>query len=424
MAPVLPSITHINQTLANGSSPDLWTRLWFREAASTFAPSSDAIYYFIFFVSAVFFILLVGLSIYWGFIYRRSRVGEVAEVSSSHNTALELSWSVTPAILMAIMFFWGFHAYMDKVVAPVSAKEIYVTAYQWGWDFTYPDGLGTSQLVERSLDPDDPTAPREIGIAGGEAAPIIGIPQDTPIKMIMTSRDVIHSFYIPAFRVKRDIFPNRYTSLWFEPTAEPTHRFDPDDKALVPIEGRPPGFYLFCTEYCGDQHSQMNGRIAVLSGPDYQAWRASEADTSGIPLVELGAQLHKTKGCVQCHSIDGSSGTGPTWLDLYGATRPGWTPPAGSEAEPNIAKEDYLRQAILEPQVYIAPGYPNQMVSYQGQLTERELRALIVYTKSLSEDFADEAIAESEAELAAQAAGEEGGDPQDEGTPTDTQSDG
>ncbi len=399
-------------TLASADGPSLWTRLWFREAASTFAPSSDAIYYFIFFVSAVFFILLVSLSVYWGVRYRRSKIGEVAPVSSSHNTALELSWSITPAILMAIMFFWGFHAYMDKVVAPVNAKEIYVEAYQWGWDFTYPDGRGTSQTVSTPLDPNNPAAGRELGVGGGESAPIIGIPVDQPVKMIMTSRDVIHSFYVPAFRVKRDIFPNRYTTLWFEPTSQPTHRFDPDDKTLVPIEGMPPGYYLFCAEYCGDQHSQMAGRIAVLSGPDYQAWRRAEADTSGVPLIELGQRLHVTKGCVQCHSVDGSRGTGPSWKGIYGAEDhiPGWEPPAGSDAEPGVVGEDYLRQAILEPDRYITPGYPNQMQSYQGQLTARELRALIVYIKSLADDeeFVEEAEAESEAELEAQAGGDEG----------------
>ena len=410
-------------TLIAADNPSAWTRFWFREAASTFAPSSDAIYSFIFIVSLLFFVLLVGLSVYWGLKYRRSKVGEVAEVSSSHNTALELSWSITPAILMAVMFFWGFHAYMDKIVAPVNAKEIYVTGYQWGWEFTYPDGRGTSQLASRALDPNDPAAGRELGIAGGTTAPLIGVPEDTPIKLIMTSRDVIHSFYVPAFRVKRDLFPNRYTTLWFEPTSQPTHRFDPDDKALVPIDGRPPGYYLFCAEYCGDQHSQMAGRIAILSAADYQAWRRAEADTSGIPLVDLGAQLHKTKGCAQCHSVDGSAGTGPSWEGIYGATDhvPGWQPKPGSEAEPGVVGEDYLRESILEPDRYLVPGYPNQMQSYQGQLTERELRALIVYIKSLSnqEKFVEEAQAESQAELEAQQADDEDGATNNEATEAD-----
>lgn len=400
-------------TVLAAQGPSWWDRIWFREAASTFAPSSDGIYYFIFFVSAVFFVLLVALTAYWGWSYRRSKVGEVAPVSASHNTALELSWSITPAILMAVMFFWGFHAYMKKLVAPVDSTEVYVTAYQWGWDFTYPDGGGTSQIASKMLEQnDDGTYRREIGLAGGESAPIIGVPIDTPVKMIMTSRDVIHSFYVPAFRVKRDVFPNRYTTLWFEATGEPTHYFDEDDNALVPFNADSPGYYLFCAEYCGDQHSQMAGRIAVLTDADYTAWRRSELDTSGIPLIELGEQLHKTKGCVQCHSVDGSRKIGPSWKGVYGDTDhiPGWNPPPGSDAEPGVVGDDYLRQAILEPGAYITPGYPNQMVSYQGQLTERELRAIILYIKSLSDDpqLAEEAVEASQAEIEAQEEGGEG----------------
>ena len=408
--------------IAAAQGPTWWDRLWFREAASTFAPSSDGIYYFIFFVSAAFFVLLVALTVYWGWQYRRSRVGQVAPVSASHNTALELSWSITPAILMAVMFFWGFHAYMKKLIAPVDSEVVYVTAFQWGWDFTYPDGGGTSQIASKMLEQNaDGTYVREIGLAGGASAPIVGIPAGKPVKMIMTSRDVIHSFYVPAFRVKRDIFPNRYTTLWFESTGAPTHYFDSDDKALVPFNEDSPGYYLFCAEYCGDQHSQMAGRIAVLSDADYVAWRRSELDTSGVPLIELGERLHTTKGCVQCHSVDGSAKVGPTWKGIWGDPNhvPDWQPPAGSDAEPGMVGPEYLRQAILDPGVYLTPRtdangnitgrYPNQMVSYQGALTERELRAIILYIKSLSDDaeLAEEAVAESDAEVAAQ---EEGGD--------------
>ena len=135
-------------TTIAAEGPSWWTRLWFREAGSTFAAESDAIYYFIFWVSAAFFVLLVGLMAYWGLRYKRSTVGEVAEVSSSHNAPLELAWSIVPAILMAVMFFWGFKHYMNKLVAPVDAKQVYVTAYQWGWDFTYPDGGSTIETED------------------------------------------------------------------------------------------------------------------------------------------------------------------------------------------------------------------------------------------------------------------------------------
>lgn len=370
-------------TLAAAEGPSWWTKLWFREAGSTFAAESDAIYYFIFWVSAAFFVLLVALMVMWGLNYRRSAVGEVAEVSASHNAPLELAWSIVPAILMAIMFFWGFKHYMNKLVAPVDAKQVYVTAYQWGWDFTYPDGGSTI----------------ETETIAAAAAPVLGFPVGKPVQMIMTSKDVIHSFYVPAFRVKRDIFPNRYTTLWFESTDEITHVFDETDKALVPVDPDRPGYYLFCAEYCGDQHSQMAGRIAILSQADFVRWRGAQNDTSGIPLHELGETLYKTKGCVQCHSVDGSSKQGPTWEGLWSSEHPGW---AGVDGDTSM--EGYIRQSILEPNAYGLPGYPLNMPSYQGQLSQRELLAITTYIKSLDPNFYDEAIQDSQDELDAQAA--------------------
>lgn len=383
----MPSLT----TLAS-EGPSWWTRLWFREAGSTFAAESDLIYYFIFWVSAVFFVLLVALMVVWGLSYRRSKVGEVAPVSASHNAPLELAWSIVPAILMAVMFFWGFKHYMNKLVAPVDAKQVYVTAYQWGWDFTYPDGGSTI----------------ETETIAAAASPVLGFPVGTPVQMIMTSRDVIHSFYVPAFRVKRDIFPNRYTTLWFESTDEITHVFDETDKALVPVDPDRPGYYLFCAEYCGDQHSQMAGRIAILSQADYVRWRGAQNDTSGINLIDLGAILYKTKGCVQCHSIDGAAKQGPTWEGLWSREHPGWN---GYEGDTSM--EAYVREAILEPNNYGLPGYTLNMPSYQGQLTQRELLALTMYMKWLDPAFSEEAEQEAAAELVGQA--EDGGGSVDDG---------
>ena len=367
-----------------------WSRLWFRESGSTFVPSGDALFYFIFWVSAIAFVALMGAMIWFGVIYRRSKVGDVAEVSTSHNTALEITWSVIPAIVMAVMFYWGFRDYLYKLIAPADSMNVYVTAYQWGWDFTYPDGGST---IETEL-------------IGAKESPVIAFPAGKPTKLIMTSRDVIHSFYVPAFRTKRDIFPNRYTTLWFEPTDRVTHEFNEDDNTLVPVNPNRPGYYLFCAEYCGDQHSQMVARVAVLSGPDYVKWRKAQLDTSGIPLHELGAILYVNKGCAACHSVDGSRNTGPTWQGIWGTDdhAVGWEPPPGSDAEPGVVGPDYVRQSILDPSSYIVPGYPNQMNSYQGQVTERELLALITYIKWLNPDYRDEAEADSASELVDQAA--------------------
>jgi cytochrome c oxidase subunit 2 len=387
---------------AGGDGPGWWTRLWFREGASTFVPSSDAIYYFIFWVSAFFFVLICGCMVLFGLKYRRSRVGNVAEVSSSHNNALELTWSVIPAIGFAVMFFWGFHAYLKKIVAPVDAIEINAQAYQWGWDFTYPGGVSTISQV--SWDPETNTNRAAFDI------PLIAVPQGRPVKVILNSRDVIHSFYVPAFRIKRDVFPNRYTTLWFETTGRPTHIWSETDKALVPEDVSKPGYYLFCAEYCGDNHSQMAARIAVVDDYSYNKWLDAQTDTTNIPPVKLGEILYTVKGCAQCHTIDADKPEkiGPTWDGAWGGERPGWEAPEGSDAEDGRAGWEYMRQAILDPRVYVKPGYVNGMQSYQGQLTERELFSLLVYIKSLTDEYREEAIAQSEAAMEAQEEGEAG----------------
>ncbi len=380
--------THLMTLAADDLS--WWERFWFRESGSTFVDSTDPVYNFIFWVSAIFFIPIVGMVIGFGIKYRRSKVGEVAEVSPSHNTALELTWSVTPAILMAIMFFWGFKAYMDKLVAPVDAEPIYVTAFQWGWNFDYADGYSTNEFEEIAANPESPIIPVQAG---------------RPYKMIMTSRDVIHSFYVPAFRVKRDVFPNRYTVLWFQTTDRVTHRFDEDDKSVVALDPDRPGYYLFCAEYCGDQHSQMAGRIVTLSPEDYNKWLEARKDTSGINLIELGELIARRNGCFQCHSVDGSAKQGPTWKGLYGSEHPGWVPqPEFAEgATPGIAGKNYIIESILYPNTYAKPGFQTgQMVSYLGAIQGRELDAIAMYIKSLSDDFADQAAQESAAELEAQ----------------------
>lgn len=372
-----------------------WERFWFRETGSTFAGSTDAVYNYIFWVSAIFFVPIVAMVVVFGIKYRRSKVGEVAEVSPSHNTALELTWSVTPAILMAIMFFWGFKAYMDKLVAPVDAEPIYVTAFQWGWNFDYSDGYSTNEFEEIAANPESPIIPVQAG---------------RPYKMIMTSRDVIHSFYVPAFRVKRDVFPNRYTVLWFQTTDRVTHYFDEDDKTVVAHDPDRPGYYLFCAEYCGDQHSQMAGRIVTLTPEDYNKWLEARKDTSGMNLIELGEQVARQNGCFQCHSVDGSNKQGPTWKNAWGSERPGWVPSAAvaEGATPGIAEKGYMIESILYPNTYAKPGFATgQMVSYLGVIDGRELDAIAMYIKSLSDDFANQAVNEAEAELEEQMTEEE-----------------
>lgn len=384
---------HISNASHATLASSWWDELWWQgdTGQSTFAEGSDAVFFYIFWVSVLFFAVLMFLMVLWAWQYRR-RPGTHAPVSPSHNTSIEVAWTVIPTILFAIMFVWGFKEYARQQVAPIDSEEIQVTASQWAWEWVYPNGATTLE-TETIAD---------------ATAPILALPVGKPVKFIMSSTDVIHSMYIPAFRIKRDCFPNRYTVMWVEPT-EATHTVLADANGkyvgLDPVDPDNPGHYMTCTEYCGDQHSQMWARIVTLSPTDYERWKAAQASTEGIPLTELGALLWKTKGCNACHSVDGSQKTGPTWLGQWGEER------QFADGGSAVMDENYVRESILEPDAHIVAGYPNQMVSYQGRLTDREIRAITVYLKSLSDDPADQSAAqeESEQEKAEQEAASAGG---------------
>lgn len=348
-----------------GSELSWWDRLWFRDqvGTGTFNSSVDAVFFFIFWVSVFFFALLMGLMLYFAARYRR-RAGVAPEPSASHNTTMELAWSVIPLLLMAVMFVWGFQSYLGTRIPPVDAEVVNVTANQWSWQWEYDNGARSRQLEK---------------IADVES-PVFALPLGRPVKFLMTSTDVIHSMYLPAQRAKRDVMPNMYTTMWVEASGQATHRYDEKAKAAVALdESRTKGYYLACTEYCGDKHSQMWARIAVMEPADYLKWKTEQASTDGIDLVTLGGILHKTKGCVACHSVDGTKGTGPSWKGIWGETHD-----FSNGQPPTLVDENYVRESILEPAKKVRTGYPNQMQSYQGQLTERELRAIITYLRSLS----------------------------------------
>ncbi len=374
-----------------------WTRLWFRTKASTFAGETDAIYNFIFWVSIFFFVVLMWLMVYWGIKYRR-KAGVPAELSASHNTPLEIVWTVIPTILLFVMFIWGFKGYMNKAVSPSDAEVIHVTAKKWNWTWEYKTGA-KSREIDRIADMD---------------VPVFALPLDRPVKFVMSSDDVIHSMFLPEFRAKRDVMPNRYTTMWVQPTGKPTHtveRYDNGKKLRLapldsagnviadPAERVGKGYHLFCTEYCGDQHSQMGARIAVLKEADYRAWLEYQGDTSGVPLIQLGEQLYKLQGCATCHSVNGNKGTGPTWQGIWGQTH------RSTDGRAAQVDENYIRESILVPGAFVVEGFANQMPSYQGKMKDREIRALTTYIMSLNPDFKQKAQEASDAEIAAQQSG-------------------
>ncbi len=308
--------------------------VWLPKAASTVASEVDALFYFIFYASLFFFVLVTFAMIYFAIRYRKK--GKFTLTSSiSHNTALEVTWTVIPTILVFVIFIWGFKDFLNLNVVPRGAMEIKVTGQKWFWSFDYPEGL----TVVNDLT----------------------VPVNKPIKLLMSSKDVIHSFFVPSFRVKMDVVPNRYSIIWFE--ANQTGEFN-----------------LFCTEFCGKGHSEMIGKVKVVTQDEYENWLAANADPSeGLTMEEFGEKLYKSKACVTCHSIDGSANQGPTLKGIFGKSE------QMTDGTTIVVDENYLRESMLEPAAKVVKGFQPVMPPYQGLLNDKEVDALIAYIKSLSQ---------------------------------------
>lgn len=305
---------------------------FFPEAASTIAQSVDALYFFALSISA-FFSLLIAVLIFIFFVkFRRQHSGDVGEAIHG-STALEVIWSIIPLAITMVLFAWGAKVFLEAVTPPADAREFYVTGKQWMWKIQHPEGN------------------REINE--------LHVPTGVPIKMIMTSEDVIHSFFIPAFRVKKDVLPGRYTNLWFEAT-------------------KPGTYHLFCAEYCGAEHSQMIGKVVVMQPDDYQVWLAGGKAKSPIAA---GKELFSQYACDTCH-MEVGSGRGP-WLGEIAGTSVALE--GGGTA---VRDDNYLRESILLPANKIVAGFQPLMPTFQGQISEEGVMQLISYIKSLEADDA------------------------------------
>lgn len=322
--------------------------------ASPWAADVDLLFWTITWICVFFFVLLMVLAAWFVVKYRR-RPGVAQQRSPSHNTPLELTWSVGPLVILMVIFYWGFDVYLNMRMAPANAEVINVTAQKWDWTFDYDNGaIGGSKQGTT------------VRVADKEVK-VFAVPANRPVKLVMISKDVIHSLYVPDFRQKLDVFPMRYTTLWLKPMeAGQDH-------------------YLFCTEYCGDGHSQMGAIIRVFDEQAYQQYKLdNKLSLDDMAPTEAGKVLYLVKGCNACHSVEENGpGTGPTWWGIY-----------GDEAHPVLVNgarttvrvdEDYIREAILVPGAKLREGYPNQMNSYQGQITEKEISMITAYIKSLSE---------------------------------------
>lgn len=305
--------------------------LWFPAPSSTAAEEVDQLFYFILGICTVFFVLIVSVMLWFVLRYRRRPGHREAKTATSSNL-LELAWSVIPALLVAIIFLRGFFEYIDARTLPDNAYDIQVVAKKWSWAFIYPNGH-----VDNNLH----------------------VPIDRPVTLTMSSDDVIHSLYIPAFRLKMDLVPGRYSKTWFEAT----------------VNGE---YHLFCAEYCGTGHSTMNAKVVVHRPGEFQKWldRAAKFMEDLTP-VEAGKILYTRRGCVQCHSVDGSAKAGPSFQGAFG------TEQQTTDGKTIVVDENYIRESILEPQAKIRAGYRPVMPTYRGQLKDEGISALIQYIKSL-----------------------------------------
>ncbi len=299
---------------------------------STLAPDIDNLFFFITLINVVFFVLIAGLI--WIFVKRYRRRSENEQTPHiTHHQTLEIVWSVIPLLICLVVFFWGFHGFMRAQVAPGNALEIQVTSKKWVWQFEYPDGMRTLNELH--------------------------VPLNKPVRLVMSSEDVLHSFFVPAFRIKQDVVPGRYTELWFQPTVAGVHQ-------------------VFCSEYCGKGHSDMGAKISVDDEATYQKWLV-EGDESmkTMPLPELGKMVYENRGCQTCHSIDGSRGQGPSWKAIFGRMH------NFQDGSSGMVDENYIRESIMDPQKHIVQGYEPVMPTYKGMLRDREVLGAIEYIKSL-----------------------------------------
>jgi cytochrome c oxidase subunit 2 len=303
----------------------------FPEQASTMAARVDALYFFLVGVSVFFATLICVLIVIFAIRYRRrSEDDRPPEILG--DLRLEVLWTVIPLGFTLVMFVWGAKLYFITYQPPADALEINVVAKQWMWKAQHPEGRAEIDQMH--------------------------VPLGRPIKLLLTSQDVIHDFFVPAFRVKTDVLPGRYTTVWFEPS-----------KTGV--------YHLFCAEYCGTQHSGMIGRIFVVSPNDYQAWLGG--GTMGVSMAEAGARLFQTLGCVTCHQPSDSA-RGPSLVGLLGK------PVRLQDGSTIVADENYIRESIINPKAKVVAGYEPAMPTFKGLISEEGIMQIIAYLKSLEQE--------------------------------------
>jgi cytochrome c oxidase subunit 2 len=291
----------------------------------------DNLYFFLLGLTVFFSLLIAGLIVAYAVKFRRRSPDAIGAVIHG-GLMLEITWSVIPLMITMVLFVWGASVFFAMSRPPAETLNVYVVGKQWMWKFQHLDGQ------------------REINE--------LHVPVGRPVKLIMTSEDVIHDVFVPAFRVKADVLPGRYTNIWFEPT-------------------KPGTYHLFCAEYCGTRHSGMTGQVVVMEPNDYQNWLSGGAGEGS--LAAAGQKLFSDLACNTCHRPD-AQGRGPVLQNLFGKTV------ELASGERVVADEAYIRESILNPHAKITVGFQPIMPTFQGLVTEEQLLELIEYVKTLKQD--------------------------------------
>jgi cytochrome c oxidase subunit II len=297
-------------------------------SASAHSGPVDWLYIFLVALSALMTLVIFGTILAFGMKYRRRHSREATQIEGS--LVLEIAWSVIPLGIFMVIFVWGAVLFFQLRTPPRDSAEIYVVGKQWMWKLEHMEGV-------REVDE-------------------LHVPVDRDIKLIMTSQDVIHSFFVPEFRIKQDVLPGRYTTLWFRATKVGT-------------------YHLLCAQYCGTQHSGMIGTVYVMNPQDYQEWLTGGAPAGS--LAQSGQTLFQQLGCSTCHRFD-VQGRGPNLTGIFGK------PVALEDGRTVIAEENYFRESILFHSANIVSGFQPIMTSFQGKVSEDELNELVAYVKSLA----------------------------------------
>jgi len=322
-----------------GISPVLWQFLvkWlnasalFPREASTIAPQMDALYFFLLGMTITGLVLVGAILVTFSMRYRKSVHPVAIQIEGS--TLLEATWTIIPLAIFLVTFVWGALLYFRIYNPPVNSMNIYIVGKQWMWKAEHPGGQHEINALH--------------------------VPTGQPVQLTMISQDVFHSFSIPEFRIKREVIPGRYSTVWFNATTPGT-------------------YHLFCTQYCGTNHSAMIGTITVLSPADFKKW--TDESTSGMSLAQNGERLFASMGCNACHSGNAAA-RGPSLAGVFGSKLQLTN---GSQV---LVNEAYLRDAILNPSQHVTSGYAPIMPTYQGQISEDGLIDLVEYLKQLSTNY-------------------------------------